>query len=169
MKIFKGIKVNKKTIISLIILITLVEMYFAYRVVYDYKGIYPVSMFIPFIFQAFMYWKLINKEINYKKIRIFIMVLISISLPLVIYFTLPNYSYHEGKETVENYLEENTNIEFVDFSIGKDTIPVMNNPKKIFISDREYYYKVILSDEVRYFMVNPITGRLNELPEGYWE
>jgi hypothetical protein len=167
MKIFNT-KKSKRIITILIILITLLEMYFAYWVLYHYRGIYQVSIFIPFLLQLIWYRSLSKPENGHRKFKKNSAIVISISLPWLIYFTLPNYTYDEGKRIIINHLEENENLMFSQYPFGQDTIPVINNPKGIFMLNRAYYYKITLPEGDKYFMVCPITGELRQLSDKYW-
>jgi len=164
MKLFEDKKV-KNIIIICIALLTLLELYFAYRVANEYAGVYQVGIFYPFIVQPFSYNALLRKQISYFKLRIVVIVLISLILPLMIYFTLPSYTYNEGKQMVEQYLHPSENIEFVDNAKNKATIPITGNPKGLFVNDKAYYYEVISTTNKEYFMVNPISGDVVQLSE----
>ncbi|MFL0246171.1 hypothetical protein [Candidatus Clostridium stratigraminis] len=159
---------TKKVVITGIIVITLFEIYFAYKIVMNYAGVYQVGIFIPLILQPLFYMWLFRIERPYLKIRITIILAISIFLPLVIYFTLPNYTYNKGKEIVKQNLAQSENYLFTDLTYASDTIPVINNPKQLFVSNRVYYYEVTLKDEKKYFIINPLTGELKELARSYW-
>lgn len=159
---------KKKIIIIAIILITLFEIYFAYIIFNDYRGIYQVSIFIPLLLQLFLYYRLIIQDITYVKTRFIILAIISFIIPLTIYFTLPNYTYDKGKQVVKEYLKGTPNTIFVEFSFNKDTIPLVNNRKEIFVSNRAYYYEIISEEEKKYFIVNPLTGEATQLSESYW-
>lgn len=167
MKIFNT-KKSENIITILIVLVTLLEMYFAYWVFYHYRGIYQVSIFIPFLLQPIWYRSMLKPENGHHKFRKIPAVIISIFLPLAIYFTLPNYTYDEGKLIIINHLEQNENPMFSYYPFGHDTIPVINNPKGIFMFNRAYYYKITLPEGDKYFMVCPITGELQQLSEKYW-
>jgi hypothetical protein len=164
MKIFEDKKV-KNIIIICITLLSLLELYFAYRVVSGYAGVYQVGIFIPVLIQPFSYYALLKKQMSYFKLRVVVVVLITLILPSVIYFTLPNYTYNEGKQMVERYVQSSKNIEFVDISKDKDTIPITGNPKRLFVSDRAYYYEIKSTGGNKYFMVNPLTGEVVQLSE----
>lgn len=164
MKIFKDKKM-KNTIVTCITLLTLLELYFAYRVSNEYAGIYQVGIFFPVIFQPFSYNALLRKQLSYFKLRIVVIVFITLILPSIIYFTLPNYNYNEGKQMVKQYLQPSEQIEFVDISKEKDTVPLADDFKRLFISNKAYYYEVKSTTDKEYFMVNPITGETVQLSE----
>lgn len=162
-------KKQKYIIVAAIILITLLEIYFGYKVFVDYVGVYQVGIFMPFVLQPFVYQALFIKEKSFYKLRIGIVVLISIILPIIIYFTLPNYTYDKGKAMVEQYLGQNENISFNDYSLSKKSIPTVNNPKQLFVSNRVYYYEIISEDSNKsFFIINPLTGELKQLSQSYW-
>jgi len=131
------------------------------------KGIYQVQIFLPLILQPFVYKRIFSKELSYFKLRIITLGLISFLLPIMIYFTLPNYTYNSGKDIVKKHL--NHEISFKDYSFSESSIPITNNPKQLFISNREYYYEITSADNKNYFItVNPLTGELHKLTEAYW-
>ena len=47
-------------------------------------------------------------------------------------------------------------------------MPLINNPKHLFISSRVYYYGIKSTVDNKYFMVNPLTGKVMQLSEDYW-
>lgn len=158
----------ERYIIIGIILITLLEMCFAYKVLKHYRGVYRVTIFSPLLMQPFWYRRLFRKEMSYYKTRVVMISLISVLLPMIIYATLPNYTYDKGKQIVKEHLNESKNIIFVDLAFGKNTILIFNNPKQLFISNRAYYYKIISTEGNKYFMIDPIDGELTQLSESYW-
>jgi hypothetical protein len=164
MKIFKDKKIVNIIIIC-ITLLSLLELYFAYRVSNEYAGIYQVGIFSPVIFQPFSYNALLRKQMSYFKLRIVGIALISLILPSIIYFTLPNYTYNEGKEMVERYVQPSENIEFIDICKDKDTVHLADNLKRLFVSNKAYYYEIKSNVDNKYFMVNPITGVAIQLSE----
>ena len=152
----------------IIYLVSLVELYLAYKVASEYAGVYEIRIFIPLIFQPFFYNALFREDKTYLKFKIIGIGLLSFILPLTIYFTLPNYTYNEGKQMVERYVRASKNTVFIDISSERDTIPLTNNPKRLFISNRAYYYAIKSTVDNKYFMVNPITGKVMQLSEDYW-
>lgn len=159
----------KNFIFAVIFLITAVEAYFGYKAYIDYVGIYQVGIFLPLMFQPDAYKTLFIKEKAFHKLRIVIAVLISFILPIIIYFTLPSYTYIEGKMKVEQYFGQNKNISFNYYSMGKNSIPLSNNPKQLFVSNRAYYYEVASEDGNKYFfIVSPLTGELIQLSKRFW-
>lgn len=163
----KDKKIERYIIIG-IILITLLEMCFAYKVFKYYRGVYEVTIFLPLLMQPFWYLRLFRKEMSYYKTRVVMISLISVLLPMIIYVTLPNYTYDKGKQIVKEHLNQSKNIIFVDLAFGKNTIPIFNNPKQLFISNRAYYYEIISTEGNIYLMINPIDGELTQLSESYW-
>lgn len=159
-------KRTRKYLIIGITLVTLLEIYFAYRIVIDYRGIYQVAIFIPLVFQPFLYHRLIRKDLSHLKIRIFVLGLVSVLLPLTIYFTLPHYTYDEGKQIIEQYIGHDT--VFTDYPFNRRTVPTSDNGQ-LFVNNRAYYYEVVLSDGKKYFIVDPLTGHPAQLPEAYWK
>ena len=167
MEIFKGKKI-KNIIIICITLISLLEMYFAYKVTKEYVGVYNVGIFILLLLQPLYYKALFRKEKTYLQFKFISIILISFILPIIIYFTLPNYTYNEGKQIVEQYVHSSTNLIFIDISKDKDTVPVINSPKQLFVFNREYYYGIKSTGANKYFMVNPLTGKVVQLSEEFW-
>jgi len=166
--IFLKNKRVKNIVITCITLVTLVELYFAYKIAKEYAGIYQIGIFMPLIFQPFCYNALFREQKTYWKLRVIGIGLISLILPLCIYFTLPNYTYNEGKQIVERYVQSSGNPIFIDISKDKDTVPLVNNPKRLFVSNRAYYYGIKATDNNKYFMVNPLTGEVIQLSENFW-
>ncbi|MBS4537048.1 hypothetical protein GOQ27_01155 [Clostridium sp. D2Q-11] len=158
----------KKIIFSLVILLTLIIIYWGYRVYIEYRGVYNIVVFIPLLFLPISYRMILKDHEIFLRWRIVTVMILSIALPLLIYFTLPKYTYNEGQKRVIEYLNTTEKVEFINYSRGEDTIPVMNNPKGFLIKDRTYYYHVKVLDKDRYFMVNPIMGKVGELPNAYW-
>jgi len=161
-------KRSKNILFIGITVITLLEIYFGYTVIKSYKGIYQVQIFIPLILQPFVYKRVLSKELSYFKLRIITLGFISFLLPIMIYFTLPNYTYNSGKDIVKKHL--NQEISFKVYSISESSIPVTNNPKQLFVSNKEYYYEITSAENKHYFItVNPLTGELQKLTEAYWK
>lgn len=129
MKIPKNRNMNIVIIIC-ITLISLLEIYFAYKVTKGYSRVYNTGIFILFLLQPFYYIAVFKKDKTHLKLKIALFVLISFILPLIIYFTLPNYTYNEGKQIVEQYVHSRSNLIFIDISNDKNTVPVINNPKQ---------------------------------------
>lgn len=116
------------------------------------------------------YFRLLFREQKtYPKARIVVFALVSVILPLVIYATLPSYTYDEGKKLVEQEVQSTEKIIFVDISKDSDTMLIYNNPKRLFVKDRAYCYEIKAIGENKYFLVNPIDGQVNQLSEKYWE
>lgn len=165
---YKNKKV-KTTIVAFVILITLLEMYLVYKITIEYTGIYKIHYFVPLIsFQIYYCFLLFKKERKYLVIRAFSIGLLTIIIPVIVYITLPNYTYNEGKQNVELYLQSYTDIEFIKIPKSSDTIPTINNPKQLFVSNRLYYYKITLMNKNKYFVVSPITGEVSELSKAFW-
>lgn len=159
---------NKKDILKVFTFITLIlEIFYLYRINTDYKGVYQIEYFIPciiilgIIFIRSIVWKktlMKNKKITL--LSIFILI------PLIIYFTLPKYSYNDGKEIIRKELNS-SNLEFSK-SQEQYTVPITNNTKFFFVKDKEYYYIVNSNNETKYFKLSPLTGFLKELSSKFW-
>lgn len=68
---------TKDIIIIFIILMTLLEVYFAYKLLKDYKGIYNVWIFFPFIFVSLSYIRSSKKEVTDNKSSLLLLAIIS--------------------------------------------------------------------------------------------
>jgi len=93
---------------------------------------------------------------------------IAICLPLTIYLTLPRYIYDEGQKFVTLKMESSKNEVFIDHPFAESTVPVYGNPKQLFILNKAYYYKIISKEEIKYFIVNPITGYVRQVSQDFW-
>lgn len=164
---------NKKAKIFLaicIFVLSLLELCWGVQVSREYRGSYCVAIFIPFIAQPYWYYKLLfRKQQNYYKIRIVAIVLISIILPLTIYYTIPNYTYNDGKCFIEQHMNLDREVVFIDYSYSESTIPVLNGKKTLLGSNREYYYGIKLGKKNKYFIVNAVSGKVTQLAEEYWD
>ncbi|SHH76547.1 hypothetical protein [Clostridium grantii] len=158
----------KNIVLLIIVLISLLELYFSYKVAKEYAGIYEIGIFLPFIIQPFIYYKLLFKvQKTYFKSRFTVVLLISFTLPLTIFFTLPNFTYNEGKQLIEEYAHSDGHLVFRDISKDEDTKAICNNPSRLFVSDRAYYYEIQLNGKNEFFLVNPLTGRVEQLLDKY--
>ncbi|GCD11059.1 hypothetical protein [Clostridium tagluense] len=167
MKIFKD-KKTKDIIFICMTLISLLEWYFAYKIANKYAGIYNIGIFILFLGQPIYYKALFKNQNAYLKLKIIAMGLILFISPLIIYYTLPKYTYNEGKQIVQRYVHSSRNTVFIDISKEKDTVPLVNNPEQLFVSNRAYYYEIKSTIGNKYFMVNPLTGKVVQMPKDYW-
>lgn len=161
----EDIKQNKFLFI-LIIILTLTELYWGYEVYKDYKNVYDVGLFLVFLIQPFWYSFLIVDAKDHPRWKIMISILLTIILPIILYYSLPNYTYDDGREIIREKF--NKDMEFTDYSNSMDTIPISEKKKNFFTTERAYYYKVYI-DGYKYFIVNEETGELIELEQGYWE
>lgn len=142
-------------------------MFYLYSINTDYKGVYQIEYFIPCITILgiiFIFWILSKQALT--KIKKIILLLTLILIPLIIYFTLPNYIYNDGKEIIRKELKSSS-LEFPKFQ-EEYTVPITNNTKSFFIKDKEYYYIITLGNENKYFRLDPVTGSLNELSSKFW-
>ncbi|MDD4844108.1 MAG: hypothetical protein PHU31_07230 [Anaerotignum sp.] len=169
MNLLHSIK-TKYFLIICISLLSLLELYWGFQVGKAYRGSYFVAIFIPFIIQPYWYYiALFRNQKDYLKIRIISIVLISFILPLIIYYTIPNYTYNDGKRFIEQYMNLDRKADFISYSYGESTIPVLNCEKSLLGSNREYYYGVKLDKENKYVTVNAVSGKVTQLSEGYWD
>lgn len=157
-------------IVSLsIFFITLLEMYIASKISREYEGIYQMSTFNSlFMLQALLFHLYVIKKVSKFKRKIVFLSIFSIALPVVIYYTLPSYTYSDGHQIVVRHVGNYESVEFVELKEHEKTIPLINNDKHWLLSDRAYYYVVTRAGEKAYYIVLPLTGKLVQLTEGYW-
>ncbi|WP_304507804.1 hypothetical protein [Anaerotignum sp.] len=171
MKLSDSIK-TKILLLICISTISLLELYWGFQVGTEYRGTYSVAIFIPFIIQPCWYYMvLFRKHRDYSKItkiKIISIVLISFILPLIIYYTIPNYTYNDGKRFVEQYMNLDRKAEFINYSYSESTVPVLNCEKSLLGCSRKYYYGIKLDKENKYVTVNAVSGKVTQLSEGYW-
>jgi hypothetical protein len=161
---------TKKFLIICISIISLLELYWGFQVSKEYRGSYSVSIFIPFLIQPYWYYILLfRKQRTFLNIRILGIALISFILPLLIYCTIPNYTYDDGKRLIEQYMNLDKKAEFIKYSYIESTIPVLNCEKSLLGSNREYYYGIKLDKDNEYVTVNAVSGKVTPLSEGYWD
>lgn len=162
---------SKKTKIGVMlfmVFISMIEVYFIYRIRIEYEGIYQIGFFLVlFIAQPFLFGMIIKNKKS-PKIEIFFVIVTFIVLPIIIYFTLPNYTYLQGKEMIEQEFQDQTQFIFLDNDYGQYTVPVIENSEQIFIANRVYYYTIRLNNETKYMIIDPLTGELKEMEEKYW-
>lgn len=158
----------KKYILAGITILTLVEAYFYYRALKDYIGVYQASIFIPLLLQPILYNKLFmsDEKLTLKNWKFSVLLVITLFLPVLIYFTLPEYTYAQGKELVEESLE--MTVTFPEQEYENRTIPAMGRKKGILHSNRIYYYTAEADGTKSYHVVDPITGEVQELEEDFF-
>ncbi|MTI65881.1 MAG: hypothetical protein FH753_04685 [Firmicutes bacterium] len=171
MEVVKKYRVQSISMIGIII-ISICEVLALYKLNVVYKGVHLVSYFgTVIIIQIFCWYRLIFK-VDVKKKRykssIVFMILITVSTPVLMLVTQPQYSFQDGKVLIKNNIHEKSNYTFIEHPDWKNTIPVTNNLKSIFINNRVYYYRLSDGVKINYFIVNPISGRVNKLDKGYW-
>lgn len=161
-------KNSLKNILNLSIFILLVlEIFYLYKINTDYKGVYQIQYFIPcVIILVVIFIRSIVEEKTLRKNKKIVLLCILVLIPLIIYFTLPNYSYNEGKDIIRKELKS-TNLEFSK-SQEEYTVPIINNSRFSFVKDKEYYYIINSDSETKYFKVNPVTGSLDALSSNFW-
>ena len=168
MKISKNEK-TKSIIITCITLITFVELYLAYKISKEYAGVYQIGVFIlPIILQPFVYNSLFRESKAYSKLRIITIGLLSLILPLIIYCTLPGYTYNQGKQTIELYEQTSKNTVFIDIYKNKQTVPLVDNSERLLIYPKAYYYGIKSTVDNKYFIVSPLTGEIILLSEDFY-
>ena len=158
----------KKYVLTGITILTLVEAYFYYRALKDYIGIYQASIFIPLLLQPIFYRKLFQsgEKLSLKSWKLSSMIMVSLLLPVLIWYTIPDYTYEEGKALVEASMDES--VDFPEQEFQSRTIPAMGRQKGILHSNRIYYYTVEADGVTSYHVVDPLTGEVQELEEDYF-
>ncbi|WP_425448838.1 hypothetical protein [Dethiothermospora halolimnae] len=166
MEIFANEK-GKKIIAITITLVSILELaYFSNKSFKDYRKVYDIGFLALFIVQPIAFISLYNGKKSYLKIRMISFILLMLIIPTVIYISLPNYTYSEGKEIVKNEFERMDDIVFINKSIDKSTVPVKDSGS-LFV-DRSYYYEIKYEGNNIYYIVDPLKGRAIELEEKYW-
>jgi len=158
----------KKYILAGITILTLVEAYFYYRALKDYIGVYQASIFIPLLLQPILYNKLFQsgEKLSLRSWKVSPLIAVSLLLPVLIWYTIPNYTYEEGKALVEASMDES--VDFPEQEFENRTIPAMGRQKGILHSDRIYYYTAEADGVTSYHVVDPMTGEVQELEEDYF-
>ncbi|MBO1264401.1 hypothetical protein J3A84_05015 [Proteiniclasticum sp. SCR006] len=158
----------KKYVLTGITILTLVEAYFYYRALKDYIGVYQASIFIPLLLQPIFYRKLFQsgEKVSLKSWKVLPLIAVSLLLPLLIWYTIPDYTYEEGKALVEASMDESA--VFPEQEFQSRTIPAMGRQKGILHSNRIYYYTAEVDGTKSYHVVDPITGDVQELEEDYF-
>jgi len=159
----------KKYLLTGITVITLVEAYFNYIALKEYIGIYQTGIFIPLLLQPIFYRKFFMSEekVNLKSWKLLAMGTMSIVLPFIIFFTLPDYTYSEGKEMIASTREDT--VSFMDLETQKRTIPAIGRNPGVLKSSRIYYYITDTGTEKNYFVVDPLTGEVEELDQDFYK
>lgn len=162
---------NKKQMIFLGVLIVyiVIELLLLYILAIYYKGVYQVAFYVPLIVLQYGWYNLIFKKDNIKryKIALWSLALLTISIPLIVSVTLPEYSYEKGKAIIEEQIDDENYLS-IEYSKGKNSIPVINNPKQLFIANRNYYYRFSDGISNLYFVVDPVSGKAGRLDQEYW-
>lgn len=158
----------KKYLLTGITVITLVEAYFNYIALKEYIGIYQTGIFIPLLLQPILYRKFFMSEekVSFKNWKLLALATVSIVLPFLIYFTLPEYTYAEGQEMIAATGEDT--VSFIDLETQKRTIPAIGRDSGVLKSDRIYYYITDTGTEKSYFVVDPVTGEVQELSQDFY-
>jgi hypothetical protein len=158
----------KKYLLTGITVITLVEAYFNYIALKNYSGIYQTGVFIPLLLQPILYRKFFMSEekVSLKNWKLLAMATISIVLPFIIFFTLPDYTYAEGKEMIAATSTDTVN--FIELKTQNRTIPSIGRNPGFLKSSRVYYYIADTGTEKNYFVVDPLTGEVQELDQDFY-
>lgn len=178
MEFFKNPKLKMPIRLSAIV-ISIIEIIILRMVYLNYGTVISYGYFITLILmQPYWYFNITNphsKIHNSPRFKFSATSIILISLILIISFpaALPKYTYNQGKALLYNsgyFTAEKTCLVY-DNTV--DTLPVTSFskgfPKLLFINDRFYYYKEVdINDTERYFMVNPLTGKIIELKDDFY-
>lgn len=139
-------------------LITIIELLLCVCILLSYNGIYKIEIFAIIIIVLPIVYIYSNKGNHIKKkiIKIIILVIVII-LPLIIVFTLPQYTYNNGQNKIK---KEIGNITFIKLKNKEKSIYFDNNTNRLFIRNRVYFYK---TKEEGNFIVNPINGDIKKI------
>lgn len=149
------------------IIITLIELYFIFIIKQKYKGVYNITFFLILLFSQPGWYSIIFKN-KPSLLKLIYIVAITIAIPIGMYYSLPKYSYEDGKKIIENKIGENKEVNFVSYSYDKSTIPITDKRKNIFLNNRVYYYEVKLNGNSTFFAIEPTNGQVKEVPNDYW-
>ncbi len=177
MNIFKNPKAKIPIRIGSIIL-SILELLIIFSVFPKYRGVLSYSFFTTLIIlQPLWYFNLTKNNPNAKKTRKlkyapWIIIIISILIPISINAALPQYTYNQGKDILENHLNQPNSIRF----IVDEAIPVylplddynQGFPKELFMVDRFYYYEIEIDNNIRYFAIDPMYGQIIELENSFY-
>ena len=157
------------------ILISIIELLVIAVIFPKYEGIISYGFFIILIlFQPIWYFNLtkINSKINSSKKFISVtltLVIISISIPILIYTSIPKYTYNDGLTVLKNHLQKDKNNEFLVDNTFKGTITITEFhrkfPKNLLIDNKFYLYLAVSDDNSKNFALNPLTGEVLEINE----
>jgi hypothetical protein len=163
-------KYTKKVFVFTIAFVLLLELLFAYKLIAEYRGIYQLGWAItPFLFQIYFFIMQLKKDLIHFKYRLVIIAFTTVCFSIVILFTLPSYTYNEGKQLVKQTLPLGSNTEFIDMPKNRDIVPLADDFRKLLIHNRAYYYRIKSAEGDKFFMVNPITGKIDRLSEDFYK
>ncbi|OEF95975.1 hypothetical protein [Desulfuribacillus alkaliarsenatis] len=155
--------VSMALVVNLIAFIINLKLYKGIIITANLGLIIPIIVFhTRYIYQLYKTNTLLS---GHKDIR---MILGYIIVPVILLITMPSHTYYEGKEIISN--KYSSNIEFVNYSTGKSTVPVVGEHQKIYLNNRFYYYSINIESEEKtlHYMVNPVNGKAIEV-EIYWD
>lgn len=153
-------KERKLSFLALILCI--LELLFLFIIHKNYKGIYEIEIFIPALLVLFAFFiRLALRKVSVEKKRFIILFTIILLLPIVLYLSLPKYTYSQAKELINKKLSNKKDSQFVETE--STTIDIANKKKKFFLRQKEYYFAVLIDGEDKEFRVDPCTGEVNTI------
>jgi uncharacterized membrane protein YjdF len=161
---------DKKKYILFIWLVECIQIIIIIRFLFVYKGVYQVGAGVVLsLFICFVAYKLYTyKKVEKFKIRMTGLLILTILIPIILIGCRPEYTYEEGFELINSQFPYMSGAEYQKYDNGKNTIPVSGEETSFLIANRAYYYRFILNDEFKYFIVDPIRGIVSETEE-YWQ
>ena len=161
----------RKIIFVIILFLEIIQAYFMINSTIIYEGVHNITSFLVVcLIIGFSWYRVLLKNSfpNHKKIKLVILIVITIGVPVVLFSTQPEFTYEEGKLLIVEEYKEYQNLEFTEYNGKMNTIPVINNSKEFLVENRNYYYSINIDGDYIYFHVNPINGEVYRLNEGYW-
>lgn len=172
-----GLKSLKLTFRVGSILVAIIELIVIASIFPKYEGVISYGFFIVLIpMQPIWYFNLTNSKSKIYTSKRFksaalILVIVSISIPIFMYAAIPKYTYDDGLNILKNHLQSEKSNDFLINDDFRSTISVTEFhrgfPKNILMNDKFYLYLTFVGNEHIEFAINPITGEVLELNEGY--
>lgn len=155
------------------ILVSIIELMVVAAVFPKYENVISYGFFIVIILmQPLWYFNLTNsrtESISPKRFRVstLIAIIVSISIPILMYVAIPKYTYDDGVNILKNQLQSEENNEFLVDDTFRSTISVTGFhrefPRSILMNNKFYLYLAVNGDESKQFVLNPLTGEILEL------
>lgn len=159
---------NRKYILVFITVIGIYTILWTVTSILTYKGIYNPIMLIGLFITILMYSIRLyrrKEDIILTNWRTILMLLIGIIIMCIPIYTLPNISYKEGIQIINQDIGKN--LKYVKLDFYECTI-LTDREETIFIRPGLYYYSVSDNSYKRYFIINPITKKIIELEERFY-